>query len=137
VRKFSAVRITAIHLCHRQLRFVTMKPQIRGPRVLPPAIAFLGFGQRPRTITDVSEIPGFEGQGKGVGTRMQEGAPTCRAPSCYLAHARSTGPRQCLSQHIPNTGRQHPAIQTSSLQESVLCETSPLRERYLSLFLCP
>ena len=41
VRKFSAVRITAIHLCQRQLRFVTMKPQISGPNVLPPAIAFI------------------------------------------------------------------------------------------------
>jgi hypothetical protein len=38
----SAVGITAIHLCQRQLRLDTMKPQIKGPMVLPPAIAFLG-----------------------------------------------------------------------------------------------
>jgi hypothetical protein len=44
--KFTAVRITASHFCHRQLRFVTMKPQISGPTVLPPAIEFLEFGQR-------------------------------------------------------------------------------------------
>jgi hypothetical protein len=41
-RKVTAVRIMAIHLCQRQLRLETTKPQIRGPMVLPPAIAFLG-----------------------------------------------------------------------------------------------
>jgi hypothetical protein len=45
VKKFTAVKMTAIHFCHRQLMFVTMKPQIKGPKLLPPEIAFLRFGQ--------------------------------------------------------------------------------------------
>jgi hypothetical protein len=43
--KFTDVSITAIHSCHRQLKLVTMNPQIKGPKVLPPAIPFLGCGQ--------------------------------------------------------------------------------------------
>lgn len=41
VRKFIPVKIADIHFCHRQDKFETMKPQIRGPKVFPPAIAFL------------------------------------------------------------------------------------------------
>jgi hypothetical protein len=52
VRKFKAVRITAIHLCHRQLKFVTINPHIRGPNVLPPLIAFLDQDQHDRSFTD-------------------------------------------------------------------------------------
>ena len=39
--KLIAVKITVIHFCQRQERFVTIKPQTRGPIVLPPAMAFL------------------------------------------------------------------------------------------------
>jgi hypothetical protein len=45
--KLSAVSITAIHLCQRQLRFETINPHIKGPSVFPPAIAFLKSYQQP------------------------------------------------------------------------------------------
>jgi hypothetical protein len=40
-RKLIAVNITAIHLWYLHESLVTMNPQIKGPRVFPPAIAFL------------------------------------------------------------------------------------------------
>lgn len=41
------VKMTAIHLCHLHPRLWITKPQIKGPRVFPPEIAFLELTQHP------------------------------------------------------------------------------------------
>lgn len=40
-RKLMPTSIAAIHLCHRQLKFDTMKPHTKGPIVLPLAMEFM------------------------------------------------------------------------------------------------